>query len=157
MGTAMDSTLEKGGLKYFYIIYDIAFIFLTIVPTWFLPFSVIDIVEADIFLICVILSVLFLFHHENTNVLGFSGWALLFAAGLVFIALAMQAEPAWWEFGVKIFKFGFISTIRELGNMLPSNPLLFVGLSICYCAVIGFMRELLLRLIERRRNNAMQG
>lgn len=134
---------------YIFVIYDIAFAVLTIIPTWFLPFSRISIIEIDVFLACLILSVLFFFHHENTRILGITGWLLMLACGLLWSIIAIVMQPIWRDFAVSMIESGLVTAVHEWGPKLPSALIIAVGLSVCYGAIVGLIREILIRLFER--------
>lgn len=152
MRITMDYAVENGSLKYFNIIYDIAFIVLTMVSSWFLPIKPVNIIETDILLFCIILAVLFFFHHEDARALGFTGWVFIFLGGLLWLAFSILLEPMWWTFGITILEHGYREANRDFGSKLPANIFILIGFSACYMGIIGFTRQVLLRLFERRWN-----
>lgn len=144
---------DERGLRSFYILYDIAFIALTIVPTWILPYDPIIVLQIDIFLVCLILTVLFVLHQKNARIAGFTGWLLILAAGVLWLVVAMAFEPIWWTFTVLVIESGLVSAVHQLGPKLPSALIVAIGFSICYGAIVGFIREIFLRIIERSKQS----
>lgn len=134
----------------FDVYYDIVFCVLTLVPIWFLSFDVLAKIETEIYLIVLVLITLYALHHDG-NRLRASGWALFFGVGVVTAVFALFMEPIWRVFGLLVIEGRWSDGIRQLNLEPHSNPLLFIGLTVCYGALVGFVRQVAFNIISSVR------